>query len=153
MPNYKVFKSEEWIRAEILAKKTSRAWKKAGKPRNCENEFFSAKKESNIKLRYAIKSHNNETSTKENNKLMNANFRDPKLLSQLVDKKRINKSGYTAVIQVDEQEFCGDAQVLAGFLKYHNEKSNPPEVFKSDDNHSYYYSTIDVDALTFIVQQ
>ena len=57
------------------------------------------------------------------------------------------------MIQFDEQEFRGDAQVLAGFFKYHNEKSNPPEVFKSDDNHSYYYSTIDVDALTFIVQQ
>ena len=42
---------------------------------------------------------------------------------------------------------------LQGFFRYHDDKSNPPEVFNSDENHSYYYSTIDVDAITYIVKQ
>ena len=68
--------------------------------------------------------------------MMNANFRDPKLFSQLVNKKKINSSGYTTMIKFDETEFRGDAQVLSGFFRYHDEKSSPPEVYKSDENHT-----------------
>ena len=93
------------IKAEILAKKTTRAWKKAGKPRNCENEFFTAKKESKIKLRYAIKSLNNEIYTELNKILMKAHFRDPKLLYQLVNRKKVNHSGYTSMIQFMDMSF------------------------------------------------
>ena len=57
------------------------------------------------------------------------------------------------MIKLDDEEFRGDEQVLAGFFKYHSDKSSPPEVFNSDDNHNYYYSTIDVDAIAFIVKQ
>ena len=44
--------------------------------------------------------------------MMNANFRDPKLFSKLVNKKRTSNSGYTAMIQFDENVYKGDAQVL-----------------------------------------
>ena len=85
--------------------------------------------------------------------MMNANFRDPKLFSYLVNKKKNNMSGYTTMIKCDDIEFRGDAQVLAGFFKYHKDKSSPPEVFNSEENHNYYYSTIDVDAIAYIVKQ
>ena len=54
-PNYKVFKSEDWRKAEIEAKAASRKWIQAGKPRNEDDQHFKAKKETNIKLRSAIK--------------------------------------------------------------------------------------------------
>jgi hypothetical protein len=152
-PNFKVFKSEEWRKAEIKAKSASKKWIHAGRPRIEGNELFEAKKISNIQLRKAIKTFNNETNTEENNKMMNANFRDPKLFSQLVNKKKSNSSGYTTMIKFDETEFRGDAQVLSGFFRYHDEKSSPPEVYKSDENHTYYYSTIDVDAISYIIKQ
>ena len=151
--NFKVFKSEEWLKAEMSAKNASRKWAKAGKPRNVENVLFQAKKETNIHLRSAIKMHNIKTSTNENNTMMNANYRDPKLFSKLVKKKKNSNSGYTALLKYDELEYRGDAQVLAGFFNYHNSKSTPPEVFKSEENHSYYYSTIDVEAISYIVKQ
>ena len=72
-PNYKVFKSEDWLKAEKEAKKSSREWAKAGKPRDDENKLFKAKKESIINLRKAIKLNNIQANTDENNKMMNAN--------------------------------------------------------------------------------
>ena len=48
--------------------------------------------------------------------MMNANFRDPKLFSQLVNKKKENKIGYTTMIKLDDEDFHGDEQVLAVFL-------------------------------------
>ena len=84
-PNYKVFKSEEWLKAERLASNASKKWLKAGKPRTEDNHLFLAKKETNSNLRKAIKMHNNKESTEENNKMMQANFRDPKLFSNLVN--------------------------------------------------------------------
>ena len=150
-PNYKVFKSENWRKAEISAKKASSAWVKAGKPRNVNNVLFDAKKTTNITLRGAINAHNNEASSKENNTLMEANFRDPKHFSKLVNRKKSNNSGYTTMLKFDNNEFRGDAQVLSGFFKYHESKASPPEVFKSEENHSYYFSTIDVEAISYIV--
>ena len=152
-PNYKVFKSEEWLKAEKVAKKSSRAWMKAGKPRDDDNNLFKAKKESNINLRKAIKLNNIQANTDENNKMMNANFKDPKLFSKLVNKKRSCNSGYTAMIKIEDSVYKGDAQVLSGFFKYHNDRSSPPEVFKSENNHTYFYSTIDVEAISFIIKQ
>ena len=152
-PNFKVFKSEEWLEAERMANKASKKWLRAGKPRNENNPIYKAKKETNIQLRKVIKMHNNKEATAENNKMMQANFRDPKLFSNLVNKKKTNNSGYTTMLSIDEIEYRADAQVLSGFFKYHDEKSNPPAVFKSDDNHSYFYSTIDVDAISYIIQQ
>ena len=148
-----MFKSEDWLEAEKAAKKASNKWLKAGKPRNIGNGLFEAKKETNLQLRKAMKIQNIQSCSEENNKMMKANFRDPKLFSQLVKKKKINNSGFTTMIQFDEDVFRGDAQVLAGFFKYHNEKSSPPEVFKSEDNHTYFYSTIDVEAISFIIKQ
>ena len=64
-PSYKVFKSEEWRKAEISAKEASKKWTKAGKPRNEESELYKAKKETNTKLRSAIKVFNIEKETDE----------------------------------------------------------------------------------------
>ena len=47
---------------------------------------------------------------------MTANFRDPKMFSKLVKKKRNNNQGYTSMIKVNDVEFRGDNQVLAGFF-------------------------------------
>ena len=128
-PNFKIFKSEEWRKAEISAKNASRKWSRAGKPRNEENELFQEKKDTNIELRRAIKTFQNEADSEDNNKMMNANFRNPKLFSYLVKKKKKNNtSGYTTMIKCDETEFRGDAQVLTGFFKYHKDKSSPPKV-------------------------
>ena len=151
--NFKIFKSENWLMAERTAKLASGKWVKAGKPRMDENALFKAKKESNVKLRAAIKVHNIQTCTDENNTMMSANFRDPKLFSKLVNKKKVNNSGYTTMLKYDDIEYRGDAQVLAGFFHYHNSKSNPPEVLKTEENHSYFYSTIDIEAITYIVNQ
>ena len=91
-PNFKVFKSEEWLKAERLAKNASKKWLKAGKPRSEDNQIFKAKKETNNQLRKAIKMHNNKETTEENNKMMQANFRDPKLFSNLVNKKKTSSA-------------------------------------------------------------
>ena len=100
--NYKVFKSEDWLKAEKEATKSSREWAKAEKPRDDENKLFKAKKESNINLRKAIKLNNIQANTDENNKMMNANYKDPKLFSKLVNKKRASNSGYTAMIKFEK---------------------------------------------------
>ena len=124
-----------------------------GKPRDENNPLYKAKKETNHNLRGAIKQQNNQNMTEDNEKMMNANFRDPKLFSILVNKKKVNSTGYTSTLNVDGNKYQGDAQVLSGFFKYHNEKSTPPEIFNSDDNHLYFYSTIDIDAISYIIKQ
>ena len=126
---------------------------KNGNPRNVENQLFIAKKETNLLLRNAINCNLAESSMKENNTMMEANFRDPKLFSKIVNRKRINKQGYTTLINVDGKEYRGDAQVLAGFFNYHNGNSSPPPLTKSEDNSNYFYSTINVQAISYIIKQ
>ena len=50
-----------------------------------------------------------------------------------------------------DKEYRGDNQVLAGFFEYHNNNSNPPPLHKSEENYTYYYATINVSAITFIL--
>ena len=57
--------------------------------------------------------------------MMEANFRDSKLFSKLVNQKRKTSQGYTAMIKIDDTEYRGDAQVLSGFFEYHNGNSSP----------------------------
>ena len=113
---FKINKSPEWRKAEISAKNDLTEWKKAGKPNNEESVILKSKKESQSILRKAIKEHNRQGNIKENNTLMKANFRDPKLFSKLVNRNRINSQGYTSMIKVNGVEFRGDSQVLAGFF-------------------------------------
>ena len=124
-----------------------------GQPRNEENVHFIAKKESKLKLRKAIKNNIIENNIKENNTMMEANFRDPKLFSKLVNKNRVNNQGYTAKITVNGEDYCGDAQVLSGFFSYHNGNSSPPPLEKSEDNTMYFYATINMHAIAYIVRQ
>ena len=53
--------------------------------------------------------HNNKETAEENNKMMQANFRDPKLFSSLVNKKKTVNSGYTTMLSIDEIEYRRDA--------------------------------------------
>ena len=79
---------------------------------NNQIKFFREKRKSNVNLRNAIKTFNNEKNTSENNIMMNANFRDPKLFYQIVNKKKENKSGYSSMIKFDDKEYRVDAQVF-----------------------------------------
>ena len=56
-----------------------------GKPRDENNKYFVDKKETRANLRKSIARHDEENSIKNNNAMMEANFRDPKLLSKLVN--------------------------------------------------------------------
>ena len=103
-----------------------------GKPRNEENYFYLAKKETKLNLNRAIRDNFKRKNIEENNLMMEANFRDPKLFSRLVNRNRVNNQGYTAMIKFDGEEYRGDAQVLAGFFTYHNGNSSPPPVEKTD---------------------
>ena len=69
---------------------------------------------------------------------MEANFRDPKLFSKLVNKNRIQNQGYTAMIKVNGEEYRGDAQVLSGFCSYHNGNSSPPPIEKTEANTTFF---------------
>ena len=81
--------------------------------------------------------------------MMNANFRDPKLFSKLVQKKRGN-----TMLSFDGKEYKGYAQVLSGFFEYHNGNTSPPPVSsENEDNMTYYYATINVEAISYIVKQ
>ena len=124
-----------------------------GKPREEENNFCSAKKQTKLALNKAIKDYSKCKQIEENNAMMAANFRDPKLFSKLVNRNRKSNQGYTAMIKIDGTEYRGDAQVLSGFFLYHNGNSSPPPVNKSDDNTMYFYSTINVQAIAYIVKQ
>ena len=80
-------------------------------------------------------SNNTRQSTvDDNNLMMEANLRDPKLFSKLVSRNRKNNQGYTTMIQVDGKEHRGDAQVLSGFFNYHNGNYNPPQLTKLDES-------------------
>jgi hypothetical protein len=118
--NFKVRKSEEWIKAEFQAKKASKRWAMSGKPSDLDNTFFIQKKQARGELRSTIKNHFAKEAVKDNNTMMNANFKDPKLFSKMVNKKRKNSQGYTAKITFDNQVYKGDAQVLSGFFEYHD---------------------------------
>jgi hypothetical protein len=89
-----------------------------GKPRNEENDFYLAKKETKLNLNRAIRDNFKRKNIEENNLMMEANFRDPKLFSRLVNRNRVNNQGYTAMIKFDGEEYRGDAQVLAGFFTH-----------------------------------
>ena len=115
-PNFKIKKSEAWLKAEAAAKKATKMWKQNNKPRNEDDPFFKNKKETRTNLRKSIKTFTNSKSIEEINIVMEANFRNPKLFSKLVKKKRKNDQGYTAMINVNDKEYRGDAQVLSGFL-------------------------------------
>ena len=100
-----------------------------------------------------MKTHFANEAIEENNLLMNANFRDPKLFSKLVNRKRKSAQGYTAKLTFDQKDYNGDGQVLSGFFEYHNGNSTPPTVSKSDDNFTYFYATINMNAISYIVKQ
>ena len=150
---FKINKSPEWRSAELDAKNALNKWKTDGKPKNDESITFKNKKESQSNLRKAIKEHNLKANIEENNTLMQANFRDPKLFSKLVNKKRMKNQGHTSMLKVNDVEYRGDNQVLAGFFEFHNDNSNPPPVSKSDESYTYYYATINVSAISYIVEQ
>ena len=151
--NFTVKKSEDWLKAETAAKKATKKWKSMGKPRNEDNQLFIAKKETRLNLRKSISKCNNSERIRDNNAMMEANFRDPKLFSKLVNQKRNKNQGYTAMIKVNDTEYRGDAQVLAGFFTYHDGNSSPPPLSKSDVNTTYYYSTINVEAISYLIKQ
>ena len=106
-PNFKVNKSVEWRKAEISANKAAKTWRDNGKPRDLENKFVCEKKEARSKIRDAVQKHNAAENVKENNEMMNANFRDPKLFSKLVQKKRVNNQGYTTMLSFDGKDYYG----------------------------------------------
>ena len=106
-----------------------------------------------LNLRKAIKNNVRDNNTKDNNAMMEANFRDPKLFSKLVNRNRVKADGYTTLINVEGKEYRGDAQVLSGFFLYHNGNSVPPPVENSEDNTNYFYSTINVEAIAYIIKQ
>jgi hypothetical protein len=106
-----------------------------------------------LNLRKAIKNNVRDNNTKDNNAMMEANFRDPKLFSKLVNRNRVKADGYTTLINVEGKEYRGDAQVLSGFFLYHNGNSVPPPVEKSEDNTNYFHSTINVEAIAYIIKQ
>ena len=57
------------------------------------------------------------------------------------------------MLKVNDDEFRGYAQDLAGFFSYHNGNSSPPPLSKSNENTTYFYSTINVDAISYLVKQ
>ena len=61
---------------------------------------------------------------------------------------------YKSMIQFEENIIREDEQVLSasGFFKYHNLKFSPPEVYNSEDNKTYLFSTINVEAISFIIK-
>ena len=87
-----------------------------GKPRNEDNKLLMNKKVARSNLQAAVQKHNAAESIKENNELMSANFRDPKLFSKLFQKRRLNNQGYTTLLSFDKKEYEGVAQVLAVFF-------------------------------------
>ena len=154
LPTFKVIKSAEWRKAEAAAVKATKKWRLNGCPHEPENEYFINKKQARSELRQAVNKHQAAESRKENNEMMNANFRDPKLFSKLVNKRRLNNQGYTTMLKIEETEFKGDAQVLAGFFEYHNGNATPaPVSSEKDEDMTYYYATINVEAISYIVKQ
>ena len=66
----------------------------------------------------------------------------------------MNNQGYTAKLKVENKEFKGDAQVLSGFFKYHNGNATPPQVSsEQEDDMTYYYATINIEAISYIIKQ
>ena len=57
------------------------------------------------------------------------------------------------MIKVNDLEFCGESQVLPGFFEFHNDNSNPTPLSKSDESYTYYFATINVSAIAYIVKQ
>ena len=52
------------------------------------------------------------------------------------------------------EEYRGDAQVLSGFFEYHYGNATPPPAsFELDEDMTYYYATINVEAISYIVKQ
>jgi hypothetical protein len=82
--NFKIIKSEEWRKCEIAAKKATKKWKSMGRPRDENNKHFVDKKETRANLRKSIAKYDDKNSIKNSNAMMEANFRDPKLLTKLV---------------------------------------------------------------------
>ena len=68
-----------------------------------------------------------------------------------------SKIGFTTKdtqLNFDGKNFKGDAQVLSGFFEYHNGNTNPsPVSSECEDDMTYYYATINVGAISYIVKQ
>ena len=72
----------------------------------------------------------------------------------MVNKRRVNNQGFTSLLKIVEKEYKGDGQVLAGFFEYHNGNSTPPPVSSAkEEDMTYYYATINVEAISYIVKQ
>ena len=56
------------------------------------------------------------------------------------------------MIILEDEKFYGDGQVLSGFFKYHQSSQTAPTVTSSDEDHLYRLATIDVGALSYIIQ-
>ena len=58
------------------------------------------------------------------------------------------------MLKVDKREYKGDAKDLSSFFEYHNGNATPPPVSSElDDDMTYYYATINVEAISYIVKQ
>ena len=147
------FTSESVLKAENEAKKASKKWALTGKPRDDENELFKAKRLTKQNLNKAINDDIRIKSREENNTMMYANFRDTKWFSKLFNKNCKNNLGYTAMLKVVDTEYRRDAQVLFAFFAYHDGNSTPPPINKTNENTTYFYSTINVQAISYIVKQ
>ena len=85
--------------------------------------------------------------------MMEAKFINPKVFSKLVNRNKKKNQGYTKMIKVDNTQYRGDAQVLSGFFAYHDSNSNPPTLSKSENNTIYFYATINVQAIAYLIKQ
>ena len=58
------------------------------------------------------------------------------------------------MLSIEGTDYRGDAQVLSGFFEYYNGNATPAPVSSEEEaDMTYYYSTKNVEAISYIIKQ
>lgn len=126
--SYKSDKSRDLWKAELYAKQKYRAWVNENKPGDPQNKYFVEKTEAKKQLRHIKNLERIKQGQEENVKLMETKKGDMKQFSRLVNSTKNTVRGETAMLIIDDKEYAGDGQVLAGFFNFHKDACSSPEL-------------------------
>ena len=77
---------------------------------------------------------------------------DIKTFCNMIKQKSGNRRGDTALLKFGGEEYHGDAQVLAGVFKFHQQESKAPPLTNKPEDQLYKQATIDVASIHYILK-
>ena len=77
---------------------------------------------------------------------------DIKNFYKIINGGKPKTKGDTALLRVNEKDYHGNAQVLAGFFEFHQKGSKAPALSDHPNDELYHHATIDIASIQYIIK-